>query len=109
MKTFNNKEQVISLTEVSEEMVKKLEDRSFMKWMDSVDVSKWKHLISDNTFLFDKCLKAHQVDHPDVDYYTFKEAMKKFCEQSNVEIIYPKNNCNQDQNLTNWAHNYRRD
>ena len=44
-------------------------------------------------------LKAYQVDHPDVDYYAFKDEMEIFCEQSNVEIIYPKNKCNHDQNL----------
>ena len=54
-------------------------------------------------------LKAYQVDHPDVEYYAFKDEMEIFWEQSNVEIIYPKNKYNQDQNLTSWVHNYRRD
>lgn len=90
MEGSSKNKQTISLTEVSEEMVRKAEDRSFMMWLDSIDVSKWKHLFSNNKFLFDKCWKEYQLDHPDVDYFAFKELMERFCEQNRIEIIYNK-------------------
>lgn len=98
--------------ETLDAMVKKAEDRSFMMWLDSIDISKWDYLFDDNKFVFDKCLKLYQFDHPDVDYHGFKEVMERFCEQNNIGIIYSKNKgkngCSRKQSH-DWVHNYRRE